>query len=117
MFYYICWASWYLLNGIKEKNTEEKLKKLLLAAHLMLITFPFALLFSFEPGSRPLVVILSLIRIIHPLPFTRFFSYLTKEYLSLQNLLRIQEVLFYYLILAHFMACMWIEMSKIEDDD
>jgi hypothetical protein len=25
--------------------------------------------------------------------------------------------MFFYLLLAHFIACMWIEMSKLEDDD
>jgi hypothetical protein len=33
------------------------------------------------------------------------------------NLIRIFQVLFFYLVIAHLIACMWVEVSHIEDNE
>jgi hypothetical protein len=100
----------------KATTSHERVRAATYAAYLALIAFPFAWLFSLLSNqNRAVVVVLSLIRIINPRPFLIIFRRMVKKYLNFQNWLRIFEVVFLYLILAHFIACMWIEVAKIND--
>jgi hypothetical protein len=45
------------------------------------------------------------------------FRHVKKTKVNWRNLVRIVEALTYYLLLAHFIACMWIELTRIEGDD
>jgi hypothetical protein len=56
-------------------------------------------------------------RLIVPRPLIKVFRTLSNKKLTWNDVLRIMQVLFIYLLLAHFIACMWIEIAKVEDDE
>jgi hypothetical protein len=76
------------------------------------------MIFSLSETSEPraLIVMCSLLRLNVPGPLLKIFNYLSNKKMTWNDVLRIMQVLFIYLLLCHFIACMWIEMSKIEDD-
>ena len=84
-----------------------------------IVIFPFALLFWALDVQEPrgLVALFSLLRLANPVPLNLLFNYLTKRYMNSVNLVRIGQVLFFYLTIAHLVACMWIEVTNIEGDD
>ena len=85
----------------------------------ILIIVPFAMIFSFAGVEEPrsVVVIFSLLRISDIRPLEKFFYLMKTRYISNENVIRIAKTFLYYLLINHFTACIWIEMSKTEDED
>jgi hypothetical protein len=87
---YLGRCGFYCWEYSKEPPGRAKVIKGLIAAHLALIAFPFAWVFTAFPDTEQvIVVIFSLIRVFHPRPFFLIFTKLTKQYLNWQNWLRI----------------------------
>lgn len=87
--------------------------------HLILVAWPFALIYSLsdEQDPRIPIVITSLLRISDIAPIMVFYRFIAERFARKINIIRISQVLNLYLLLAHFVACMWIEMARIEDDE
>jgi hypothetical protein len=106
------------VQGSYRYNHETKPTPLLYIVRCTLAAFPFALIFSTTDtlDPRSLIVIVSLLRLNLPKPLVQLFRYLSNKKMTWNDALRILQVLFIYLLLAHSIACMWIEISKVEDD-
>ena len=62
-------------------------------------------------------MITSLLRITDLAPIMTFYRVLGEKHAKKINIIRIAHVFNIYLLMAHFVACMWIEMARIEDDE
>jgi hypothetical protein len=106
----------YILTRLKRGSVLSIIRLI----HLILVVVPFAFIGSLSDKQdrvREFVVVFSLIRISDLMPIQELYMYITKKYTNKVNVIRILHVLNIYLVLAHFIACMWIEVAKIEDDD
>lgn len=101
------------VRGVKGGNYWDRV----VMACKGMVVIPFAVIFS-ELGVEPrwVVVILSLLRLLDWTPISRIGSRLLQRYIRFLNLLRILTVILLYIIISHIIACLWIEMAKLEDD-
>lgn len=111
----------YTIDFVYYTYESKNVKKMTIINNLIirvLVIIPFAMIFSFSEVEEPrsVVVIFSLIRISDIRPIETFF-YDIKTHATYENFIRIVKTFLYYLLINHLTACIWIEMSKIEDEE
>jgi hypothetical protein len=112
---FVVYAAWLVEFWTRSEKSgmAREITELLYRLTVML---PLPTLALFTGPDRSVSTILCLIRLTELRPLVYIFAHATNRKLPYVHLIRIVKTVLYYLLLSHFIACMWIEMAKVEDN-